>query len=100
MSEKTPGKRRTFSRDFKLKVLREVDAGKSQAQAAREYQLTETSIYKWRQQFAKYKAKAFAGRGRAYTEEARLNELERKVGQLTMENDFLKKLLQKLADES
>lgn len=100
MSAKTPGKRRTFTREFKLKVLREVDAGKSQAQAAREYQLTETSIYKWRQQFTKYKAKAFAGRGRGYTDEARINELERKVGQLTMENDFLKKLLQKLADES
>jgi transposase len=100
MSEKIPSKRRSFTKEFKLKVLREVDAGKSQAQAAREYQLTETSIYKWRQQYAKYKAKAFAGRGRAYTEEAHINELERKVGQLTMENDFLKKLLQKLADET
>lgn len=100
MSEKIASKRRSFSKEFKLKVLREVDAGKSQAQAAREYQLTETSIYKWRQQHAKYKAKAFAGRGRAYTDEARMCELERKVGQLTMENDFLKKLLQQLADES
>ena len=100
MSEKIPSKRRSFSKEFKLKVLREVDAGKSQAQTAREYQLTETSIYKWRQQYAKYKAKAFAGRGRAYTDEARMSELERKVGQLTMENDFLKKLLQQLADES
>jgi len=100
MSEKIASKRRSFSKEFKLKVLREVDAGKSQAQAAREYQLTETSIYKWRQQYAKYKAKAFAGRGRAYTDEARMSELERKVGQLTMENDFLKKLLQQLADES
>ena len=95
-----PSKRRSYTREFKMKVLREVEAGKSQAQVAREYQLTETSIYKWRQQFTKYKAKAFAGRGHAYTEEARINDLERKVGQLTMENDFLKKLLQKLADES
>jgi transposase-like protein len=38
-------------------VLREVEAGKSQAQAAREYQLAETSIYKWRRQFARYKVK-------------------------------------------
>ena len=34
-------KRRTFTREFKLKVIREVEAGKSQAQVAREYQLTE-----------------------------------------------------------
>ncbi len=42
----------------------------------------------------------FAGRGHAYTDEARVNELERMVGRLTMENDFLKKLLAKLETES
>src|SRR4029078_7435120 len=100
MSEKMPSKRRSYTREFQMKVLREVEAGKSQAQAAREYQLGESSIYKSRRQFAKYKSKAFVGRSQAYTDAARISELERKVGQLTMENDFLKKLLQKLADES
>jgi transposase-like protein len=57
MSEKIPSKRRSYTREFKMKVLREVEAGKSQAQAAREYQLGESSIYKWRRQFAKYKRK-------------------------------------------
>jgi transposase len=100
MSENPPGKRRAYSREFKLKVLREIEAGKSQAQAAREYQLSDTAIYKWRQQFNKYKDQAFAGRGNAYTDEARVQELERMVGRLTMENDFLKKLLQKLQTKS
>jgi transposase-like protein len=96
MSEQTPRKRRVFRRDFKLQVLREVAAGKSQALAAREYQVCESTIHKWREQLAKYKDKAFAGAGRAYTDEARINELERMVGRLALENDFLKKLLQKL----
>jgi transposase len=96
MSDNLPGKRRTYTREFKLKVLREIEAGKSQAQAAREYQLSETAIYKWRQQLTKYKDQAFAGRGNAYTDEARISELERMVGRLALENDFLKKLLQKL----
>jgi len=55
MSDHRPSKRRTYTREFKLKVLGEIEAGKSQAQAAREYQLNETAIYKWRQQLAKYK---------------------------------------------
>jgi transposase len=93
-------KRRTFSRDFKLKVIREVEAGKSQAQVAREYQVTENTISKWRRQQRQYQDRAFAGRGRAYTDEARLHELERMVGRLTMENDFLKKLLARLEAES
>ena len=99
MSEKKPSKRRTYTREFKLKVLGEIEAGKSQAQAAREYQLTETAIYKWRQQLNRYQDKAFAGQGKPYTDEARLNELERMVGRLTMENDFLKKLLKTFQNE-
>ena len=91
-------KRRTFTREFKLKVIREVEAGKSQAQVAREYQITETTISKWRRQQRQYQDRAFAGRGHAYTDEARLHELERMVGRLTMENDFLKKALQHFRD--
>jgi len=99
MSENKPSKRRTYTREFKLKVLGEIEAGKSQAQAAREYQLSETAIYKWRQQLSRYKDKAFAGQGKAYTDDARINELERMVGRLTMENDFLKKLLKTFQNE-
>ena len=93
-------KRRTFSREFKLRVIREVESGKSQAQVAREYQLTDQTIAKWRRQHRRYQDRAFAGRGHAYSDEARVNELERMVGRLTMENDFLKKLLQKLEADS
>ena len=100
MAEKSATKRRIFTREFKLKVIREVEAGKSQAQAAREYQLSDTAIYKWRQQLTKYKDQAFAGNGHAYSDDARFHELERMVGRLTMENDSLKKLLQKLESES
>ena len=99
MSENKPSKRRTYTREFKLKVLGEIEAGKSQAQAAREYQLTESAIYKWRKQLNRYQEKAFAGQGKAYTDEARLHELERMVGRLTMENDFLKKLLKTFQNE-
>jgi len=89
-------KRRSFTRDFKLQIIREVEAGKSQAQAAREYQITANTIPNWRKPHHRYTDRAFAGRGHAYTDEARLAELERMVGRLTMENDLLKKLLQKL----
>jgi len=79
MPENKPSKRRTYTREFKLKVLAKSKPG-SQAQAARDYQLTEIAIYKWRQQLKKYKEHAFAGQGKAYTDEARLHELERMVG--------------------
>lgn len=88
--------RRKFTREFKLRVLREVEAGKSVSEVSREYELYPSMIDKWRAQLRRYGQAAFAGNGRAYTEEARVAELERKIGQLTMENDFLKKALSRL----
>ena len=89
-------KRRKHSREFKLQVLREIEAGKTVAAAAREYEIHPSLITKWQNNYARYAEAAFAGNGRSYKDEARISELERKVGQLTMENDFLKKALQRL----
>jgi transposase len=83
-------KRREFTREFKLKVVAEVEAGKPMAQVAREHQLNPNTVAKWRKQLRKYPETACVGRGNAYTDEARVAELERMVGRLTMENDLLK----------
>jgi transposase len=93
-------KRRVFNRDFKLRIVREIEAGKSQAEAAREHQVSANTIWKWCRQHTKYKGRAFAGQGNAYTDEARISELERMVGRLTMENDFLKKVLASLEQQA
>jgi transposase len=84
--------RRTFSREFKLQVLREVDAGKSAAQVCRTHQIHPNCILKWRKQLAAYGDQAFAGNGNSYTQEAKIAELERLIGQQAIEIDFLKKL--------
>ncbi len=89
-------KRRQFTKEFKLQVLREIEAGASLAQTARMHQLHPNLITKWRQQYARYADRAFAGNGHAYTDEAKVAELERLIGQLTIENAFLKKVLHRL----
>jgi transposase len=93
-------KRRKFSRDFKLQVVREVEAGKAQALIAREHDISQYLISRWCRQHRRYKDRAFSGNGRAHTDEARIATLERMVGRLTMENDLLKKLLQKLEQDT
>ena len=93
-------KRRQFTKEFKLQIIREIEAGKSQSEVAREHQLSITTIVKWRKQHRQYKDRAFAGNGHAYTEPARVAELERMVGRLTMENDFLKKALTTLEEKT
>jgi len=89
-------KRRKFTKEFKLQVIAEVEAGKPMSQVAREHQVNATTIAKWRKQLRQYKDKAFVGKGHADTDEARTAELERLLGRLTMENDLLKKALHKL----
>ena len=88
--------RQQFSKDYKIRVLREIEAGKSIAQASREYEISQTTIAKWKKTYKVYGSQAFAGNGNSYTNEAKTAELERKIGQLTVENDLLKKLLAKL----
>jgi transposase len=89
-------KRRRFTREFKLQVVREVEAGKTPAQAAREYQVHPTLLLRWCKEHLQYAERAFMGNGRLYKEEAKIAELERLLGQLTMENALLKKALLRL----
>jgi transposase len=89
-------KRRRFTRDFKLQVVRELEAGKTPAQAAREYHIHPTLIVRWRQEHLRYAERAFTGNDHTYKEQGRIAELERLIGQLTMENALLKKALLRL----
>ncbi len=91
-------KKRVFTKEFKLQVVHEVDACKPQAQVAREHQVNPNTIAKWRKLYKKHKDKAFAGHGKTYTEEARVAELERMVGRLTMQCELLKKALLRLGN--
>ena len=86
-------KRRVFTKDFKQQVLHEVQAGKSIAQAAREHELHPNLIGKWQKLHEQYAQDAFQGNGHAYTQEAKIAELERLIGQQTVEISLLKKVL-------
>ena len=86
-------KRRIFTKDFKQQILHQVQAGKSIAQAARENELHPNLIAKWQKLHEQYAQNAFQGNSHAYTQEARIAELERLIGQQTVEIVFLKKVL-------
>jgi transposase len=85
--------RRTFSREFKINVLREIGNGTKQAEVCRKYDIHPVMVNRWRKEYEKYPDTAFEGRGNLYKEDARVAELERLVGKLYAENAFLKKAL-------
>lgn len=88
------GRRRRFTREFKHSVIQEIDAGKSIAVICRENDIHPGMVSRWRKEYEAYPETAFSGNGKLFKDEARIAELERKVGQLYLENEFLKKVLE------
>ena len=92
--------RAVYSRDLKIAAMRALDTGSTIAEIARKYQLSPKLLERWRGEWRAKGDLAFPGIGRrgvslpAVDDARRIGELERKIGQLTMENDFLKKALQ------
>ena len=89
-------KRRRFSREYKISVLREIENGTTQAEVCRKHDIHPVLVNKWKKIYEKYPDTAFSGKGNLYKENARIDELERLVGKLYAENDFLKKILSTL----
>lgn len=92
--------RAVYSRDLKIATMRALDSGSSTGEIARKYQLSPKLLERWRGEWRAKGEAAFPGVGHrgatvpALDDAGRIAELERKIGQLTMENDFLKKALQ------
>jgi transposase len=87
--------RSIYGRELKVSVMRAMDAGESGGRVARRLQISPKLIERWR---ARGEA-SFPGTGRRAgpklpPQERTVADLERKIGQLTLENDFLKKALQ------
>jgi transposase len=96
--------RAAYSRDLKIAAMRALDAGSATGEIARKFQLSPKLLERWRGEWRARGELAFPGSGRrgvdlpALDDSRRIAELERKIGQLTMENDFLKKALQHFRD--
>src|SRR3974377_1921020 len=95
--------RAVYSRDLKITAMRALDAGSTTGEIARKYQLSPKLLERWRGEWRAKGESAFPGIGRhadppGWDDARRIAELERKIGQLTMENDFLKKALQHFRD--
>ena len=84
---------RTFSLEFKRQVVEELLSGESRpAQLCRRHNISSSVLYYWKKQYSRGKF------NNEPTEEAalkdRIEKLERLVGKLTLENEFLKRGLQ------
>jgi transposase len=91
--------RRQFTREFKLAALQRLETGASVAEVARAFEVNPNVLHRWRREFREGPGNAFPGLGKRRWEEGRVAELERKIGQQTLEIDFLKGCLQRIAEQ-
>jgi transposase len=91
---------RNYSRQFKLDCVRQVATGqKRPAQLCREHGLAESVLLRWRKEYDARGEAAFTEKkqpsSREEALEARIAELERFCGKLALENEILKKGLER-----
>jgi transposase len=84
---------RSFSLEFKRQVIEELMSGESRpAQLCRRYNINTSLLYHWKKQYSRGKFNNDPTEEGAFKD--RIEKLERLVGKLTLENEFLKKGLQ------
>lgn len=84
---------RTFSLEFKRQVVEELVGGEgSPAQLCRRYSISSSLLYHWKKQYSRGKLNDEPTAEGALKD--RIEKLERLVGRLTLENEFLKRGLQ------
>lgn len=87
---------RTFTRDFKIKIVEAYQSGTSAAELSRQFDVHPNLIYTWTREYRADPAHAFDSQRSAdvsKADEQRIAELERLVGRQSLEIDFLKKTL-------
>ena len=91
--------RRQFTKEFKLAAIQRLETGVSIAEVARAFEVNPNVLHRWRREFRQGPGNAFPGLGRRRWDEGRVAQLERKIGQQTLEIDFLKGCLQRIDEQ-
>ena len=90
---------RSFSIEFKRQVVEELISGENRpAQLCRRYNISPSLLYHWKRQYSRGKFNNEPTTEAAFKD--RIEKLERLVGKLTLENEFLKRGLQHSLSQS
>jgi transposase len=91
--------RRKFTKEFKQTAVRRLDSGQTVAEVARALEVHPSDLNRWKRELQEHGERAFSGVGKKRAEETKIAELERKIGQQTIEIDFLKRALQHVEEQ-
>lgn len=90
--------RRMFGREFKLQIVRQLIKGEKRlGQVCREHNLAESLVRRWREQYEQLGENVWLNEPLAVERdaEARIAELEAALGRVHLENELLRRALEK-----
>lgn len=88
------GGRRKFDREFKIETIRLiVEGGRKLSEVARNFDIHENVLRKWKQQYQDDRFGAFPGKGNFKPDETEYRKLIKENADLKEERDILKKAL-------
>jgi transposase len=88
--------RRKFTAEFKAKVVLELISGeKGLMQASREYDIKDSVLSRWKQEFLERAPQMFETAKSSDPQADRIAELERMVGRLALQLDMAKKVFER-----
>jgi transposase len=93
----SPRPKRSFSREFKLQVVRQLTSGEKRlSQLCREYDLGQTLVRHWKEQYERQGENAWPHEEPGHVEadpQARIAALEAALGRAHLEIEFLRRAL-------
>ena len=87
-------KRRQYKREFKVEAVKLVtEGGMTIAQAARDLDISQSVLQRWKKQFTADPVHAFPGQGHLKPDDEELRKLRLENARLRQERDILKKAI-------
>src|SRR5918911_4818150 len=84
---------------MKMAAVQRLETGSSIAEVARAFEVNPNVLHRWRREFRQGPGNAFPGFGKRRWDDTQQAKLERKIGQQTLEIDFLKGCLQRIEEQ-
>jgi transposase-like protein len=84
---------------MKLAAVQRLETGSTIAEVVRAFEVDPNVLHRWRREFRQGPGNAFPGLGKRRWDDTQQAKLERKIGQQTLEIDFLKGCLQRIEEQ-
>ena len=83
---------KTYTREFKIEAVQLAEASnKPYSEVAEDLGISQSALYRWRQEYRLDAQQAFPGKGNLKADDKAIATLHKRVRELEMENEILKK---------